>query len=81
MEGTEGNWSDVYTPEELVAVIRVHACKLAKMSGWYEIAQEFLRAAECIEDLAEQRDQLRAAGGDVVRKILASRESLGKLPS
>ena len=74
------DWSDQYTPDELVAALRMHGNRLAKMTGWYEIAQEILQAASCIEDLAEQRDQLRRAGGDVMRKLMASRESLSKLP-
>lgn len=81
MEGNEGNWSDVYTAEQLVAALRVHANKIAKMHGVYSLAQDILRAAECIEDLAEQRDQLRHAGGDMIRKVLAAKESLSKLPS
>jgi hypothetical protein len=37
-------------------------------------------AAQCIRDLAEERDTLRAAGGDLVRQVMAARESLSKLP-
>jgi hypothetical protein len=58
------DWSDIHTPHELAAALRVHGNRLAKLTGWYEIAQEILQAASCIEDLAEERDQLRAAGGD-----------------
>lgn len=74
------DWSDIHTPHELAAALRVHGNRLAKLTGWYEIAQEILQAASCIEDLAEERDQLRAAGGDLVRRVMAARESLTRLP-
>ncbi len=73
-------WSDIYTPEELAAALDVQAAKLAKKHGYYEIAAEISAAAECIRDLAEQRDGLSAAGAELVRNVLAAKESLSRLP-
>jgi hypothetical protein len=74
-------WSDIYTAEELAAALDVQAAKLARKHGYYEIAAELRHAAECIRDLAERNEYLTKAGGDLMRKILAGRESLSKLPS
>lgn len=70
------NWSDLYTPEELAAAIDIHALKLAKLKGWYEIAGDLHAAAECIRDLSDRAETQRAAGAELVRQVLAARESL-----
>jgi nucleotide-binding universal stress UspA family protein len=74
-------WSDIYTAEELAAALDLQAAKLARKHGYYEISAELSHAAECIRDLAERNEELTKAGGDLMRKILAGRESLSKLPS
>lgn len=74
-------WHDLYTPEELAAVLDVHALRVAKMHGAYSFASDISRAADCIRDLEQQIDELRSAGGDIVRKLLVSRESLSRKPT
>lgn len=74
-------WSDLYTPEQWAAILETHADLLAKKFGEYSLHSDLRYAAECIRELVGERDALRTAGGDIVRKLLASRESLSKLPS
>lgn len=73
METESPNWSDIYTAEQLAAAVDLHALKLAKQKGWYEIAQDLRHAAECIRDLS-------TAGSSLVRNVLAAKESLTRLP-
>lgn len=70
------NWSDIFTAEQLAAAIDLHALKIAKQKGWYEVANDLHAAAECIRDLSDRAETQRAAGAELVRQVLAARESL-----
>jgi hypothetical protein len=69
-------WRDIYTADELVLALEFTSARLAAKHGYYDIADELQSAADCIRDLQEQVDELRKAGADLVRNVMASRESL-----
>jgi hypothetical protein len=75
------DWNDIFTPAELAAALRLHGLKLAKMHGCYGMAEDILHAASAIEDLADDREQYKSAGGELVRQILGAKESLTRKPS
>lgn len=64
---------------EAKAALDYHAAKAAKR-GDYGCVTDLSCVRDTIDQLVEQIDDLRSAGGDIVRKILASRESLSRLP-
>ncbi len=80
-------WNDLFNVDELAAALRVHANHVAKLTGWYDKAQDILHAADCIEDLADKLDmcagkaeELQATVEQIQRRAKAAVESLSALP-
>ena len=71
--------SGPFNLREAFAALDLHMAR-AQKSGNYGLHSDLKKIAEFIATQQERIDDLRAAGGDIVRKILASRESLSKLP-
>jgi hypothetical protein len=65
---------------EAKVALDYHAARAAKR-GDYGCNAELMAVRDVIDQLVEQIEELRTAGGDVVRKIMASRESLTRKPS
>lgn len=72
---------DAGTPNvrEAKALLDYHVAKAARR-GDYGCVCDLQSVAELIDQLVEDAEALRSAGGDMVRKLLASKESLSKLP-
>ncbi len=73
---SEQTWSDVFTVDELAAVLDIHAARLAKRYGDYSLAADIVHAAQCIRELADRLDTTRNIGAH----LRASLESFGRLP-
>jgi hypothetical protein len=80
METEYQHWHDFFTADKWAEILELHAERVARQYGEYSFHHDLRMAAQCIRDLAEERDTLRAAGGDLVRQVMAARESLSKLP-
>lgn len=76
-------WHDLFSEDELVAALRVHAARLERKYGPDSFSQDVAYAADCIEDLCEIRDKLvtqiakmAGAGMEVSDGIERVRQSL-----
>lgn len=67
------------SPKEAIAVLNLLAARAAK-NGNYGLHADLTGAIECIDSLVEQLQQQRDAGAELVRQVMASRESLSKPP-
>jgi hypothetical protein len=64
---------------EAKVALDYHAARAAKR-GDYGCHAELKAVSDVIDQLVEQIEELRTTGGDVIRKLLASRESLSRPP-
>lgn len=76
----DSTWSDRFTPYELAAMLELYAVRIAKVNGWYEMANEMRDAADALRDLHDDREMLRRAGDDLMRQAMAVKESLTAAP-
>lgn len=72
-----------FSVKEALAALDYHMAIAERASGQWPMSlhADLTKIAELIERLETDRDELRSAGGDIVRKLLASRESLSREPT
>jgi hypothetical protein len=78
-------WNDVYSTDELVAALHLHAAKLAR-AGSTGPATDLIHAADCISDLAERcalaaetAERLNSMVEETQRRARAALESFSGL--
>lgn len=68
-----------FNVREAKAALDYHVAKAAKR-GDYGCVCDLQAIAELIDELVEDAEALRSAGGSLVRQVLAAKESLTSLP-